>query len=374
MNVGFGHAVEIASLDGPGDACVKDCPLPVTALGPSSLIYAYSGRFVPWLRANAGRYDVVVVNGIWQYQCFGTWRALRKTGTPYVVFTHGMLDPWFKRTYPLKHVKKWMYWPWANYPALRDASAVVFTCDEERILARQSFWLYKVREAVVSYGTAAPTGDGAAQKHAFLTRYPDLEGKRLALFMGRIHVKKGCDVLIRAFAETLAADPDWHLVIAGPDQVGWKSELEALACRLDIAQRITWAGMTSGDLKWGAIRSAEFLVLPSHQENFGIVVAEALACGVPVLISDKVNIWREVLRFGAGLVGADDLPGTCRMLARWAAMPACERARMAGNARPCFEKEFEVRAAAQSLVDILTRAVEGQPVPFGRQECFVAKT
>ena len=74
--------------------------------------------------------------------------SLRKQGfhTPaYFVFTHGMLDPWFKRTYPLKHLKKWLYWPWAEYRVLRDAQAVLFTCEEERILARQSFWLYKCK-------------------------------------------------------------------------------------------------------------------------------------------------------------------------------------------------------------------------------------
>jgi glycosyltransferase involved in cell wall biosynthesis len=355
-----GHTVEIASLDAPEDADVKAFPLPVYALGPGRLRFAYSTRFVPWLRENADGYDVVVVNGIWQYQCFGSWLALHRSTTPYVVFAHGMLDPWFKRAYPLKHIKKWMYWPWANYRSLRDARLVVFTCDEERVLARQSFWLYRVREAVVSFGTAGPSGNGTLQRDAFLSRYPELRNRRLALFMGRIHEKKGCDLLIRAYAQSLAVDPDWQLVIAGPDEVGLQSELESLARKLGIDHRITWTGMISGDLKWGAIRSSEVFVLPSHQENFGIAVAEALACGVPVLISDKVNIWREVREDGAGLVATDDLSGTCRMLAQWARMSAGDRAALAANARPCFLRRFEIEAAAKSLIQTLTLAVEGR--------------
>ncbi|MEB0151131.1 glycosyltransferase, partial [Pseudomonas sp. CCC2.2] len=84
----------------------------------------------------------------------GTWRALAKKKIPYFIFTHGMLDPWFKKNYPLKHLKKWLYWTWGEYRVLRDAKAVLFTCEEEKILARQSFWLYKANEVVTAFGTA----------------------------------------------------------------------------------------------------------------------------------------------------------------------------------------------------------------------------
>ena len=89
-------------------------------------------RLLSWLRENATRYDAVIVNGIWQYHSYATWLALHRSETPYFVFTHGMLDPWFKRRHPLKHLKKWLYWPWADYRVLRDAQAVIFTCEEER--------------------------------------------------------------------------------------------------------------------------------------------------------------------------------------------------------------------------------------------------
>ncbi len=355
-------------MDGPDEECVRTFPLPVHALGPVRYRYSYSPRLVPWLRENAHAFDIVIVNGIWQYQLFGTWRALHRTTTPYVVFTHGMLDPWFKQAYPLKHIKKWLYWPWANYPALRDARLVIFTCDEERALARQSFALYRVREAVVNYGTAGVVGDAELQREAFLDRYPELRNRRVALFLGRIHEKKGCDLLIKAFAQTLAADPQWRLVIAGPGDGGWQSELGSLARKLGIDHLITWTGMVTGDLKWGALRSSEVFVLPSHQENFGIVVAEALACGVPVLLSDKVNIWREVQHDEAGIVAADDLPGTCRLLARWAGLSALQRDAVAANARPCFLRRFEIHAAARSLIERLTSAMEVPALPRGQRE------
>jgi glycosyltransferase involved in cell wall biosynthesis len=348
-----GHRVEIASLDPPGTTCLEQCELPVYPLGPTSLQYGFSTRFVPWLRAHRTCYDAVIVNGIWQFHSFGTWCALRKTTTPYVVFPHGMLDPWFKKQYPLKHVKKWLYWPWADHRVLRDAQAVAFTSEEERVSARSSFWLYKCHEVVAALGIAMPTGEPHLEMKEFLGRHPELTGKRLALFMGRVHPKKGCDLLIEAFAQVLARDPNWHLVIAGPDQVGWQKTLSSRAAGLGIAERITWTGMINGTMKWGALRAAEIFVLPSHQENFGIAVVEALAVGVPTLISKKVNIWREIELDGAGEASEDTLLGTCELLESYLILSNEIRLNMREKARACFERRFEITEAATKLEGIL---------------------
>jgi glycosyltransferase involved in cell wall biosynthesis len=352
VNASHGHRIEVATLDDPDAAYVKSFPFPIYALGPGYFKYRFSPRLAPWLNAHIAEYDVVIINGLWQYHSFAAWRALRHKSTPYVIFTHGMLDPWFKRTYPLKHLKKLLYWPWGEYRVLRDANAALFTCEEERMLARQSFRLYHCKEIVVNYGTAGPRGRCV---DTFYRQFPDLARKRLAIFVSRLHVKKGCDLLIRAFAKVLATANDWHLLICGPDQVGLQAELQALASDLGISSRITWTGMVSGDLKWGALQASEIFVLPSHQENFGIVVAEALACALPVLISNKVNIWREVLEDGAGLVADDTFEGTCAMLEKWSDLSLGAREAVRVNTRPCFERRFEIQSAARNLITVLDK-------------------
>ena len=353
-----GHETEIVSLDAPDAPWVKECPVKVHAMGPGRTGYGYSARFAPWLAEHRTNYDAVIVSGLWQYSGFGVWRALRRTDTPYFVFPHGMLDPWFKRTYPLKHLKKWLYWPWADYRMLRDARAVLFTSEEERRAARESFWLYRCNEIVVAYGVAAPPDDGGVAQRAVLDRFPELRGKRVFLFLSRIHEKKGCDLLIRAFAKVAASNEDIRLVFAGPDQTGWARELKTLADGLGISGKLLWTGMLSGDLKWGMLRLAETFILPSHQENFGIAVAEALACGTPALISNKVNIWREVLADDAGLVDEDDEPGTLRLLGNWLALTAERRLAMRLNARTSFRAHFEVTRAAESLIKAIEFAPE----------------
>ena len=351
--VSQGHQVEVASLDSPAARYLERCPLPVYPLGPASFGYAFSPRLIPWLRENRRRYDALVVNGIWQFHSFAVWRTLRNSSTPYVLFTHGMLDPWFKKRYPLKHLKKWMYWPWAEYRVLRDAQAVLFTCEEERLLARQSFWPYRCNEVVVNFGTARPTGDPHRETQVFLSKYPELRDKKLVLFMGRIHPKKGCELLIEAFAKVLAEHSEWHMVLAGPDQVGWQRNLNVRAEQLGLASQITWTGMIDGAMKWGALRAAEVLMLPSHQENFGIVVAEALAAGTPTLISNKVNIWREIQDDGAGLVSEDTFRGACYLLTTYLKMPESAKKAMRHAARGCFERRFEIKKAAESLHAVL---------------------
>lgn len=350
----LGIQAHVVSCDAPDSPWLTQPGLlQITALGPGKGRFGYASALLPWLRQNAHRYDAIIVNGIWQYHCFAAHQALKGTGIPYFVFTHGMLDPWFKRTYPLKHLKKWLYWPWGQYPALRDANAVIFTCEEERLLARESFWLYKVREAVTSYGTASPTADAHCSTQLFVGTFPEVINKRVILFLGRIHEKKGCDLLIEAFARVASHDGRLHLVMAGPDQTGWAAELKARAELLGVAGRITWAGMLEGDLKWGAFHACEVFALPSHQENFGIAVAEALAVGKAVLISNKVNIWREIESAQVGFVGTDDLAGTEQVLRRWLDLSAQEREAMSLRAKACFMEKFHIRRAAERLVEII---------------------
>lgn len=349
----MGHEIEIACLDAPDAPWLSEVGFPVHAFGPARGAYGYSPRLRPWLQNHAGEYDGVVVNGIWQYHALAARQAMQAIGRPYVLFTHGMLDPWFKRTFPLKHLKKVGYWLVAELWNLRHAAAVLFTTEEERVLARQSFAFYRAKERVVSYGTAGPPGDLDPCRTAFLERFPELADKRFLLFLSRIHPKKGCDLLLRAFADVYRGDSEMRLVIAGPDQTGWRAELETLAQSLGIAARVLWPGMLSGDLKWGAYAACGAFVLTSHQENFGIVVAEALACGKPVLISNKVNIWREVDAAGAGLVADDTLEGTCELLQRWQEMSDGEKVKMATMSRSCFLKHFEIAASADAQIKVL---------------------
>ena len=170
------------------------------------------------------------------------------------------------------------------------------------------------------------------------------------------------DLLIEAFAAVAGTDPTLHLVIAGPDQVGWQPKLQQRASALGLGDRLTWTGMLNGDLKWGAFRVAELFCLPSHQENFGIVVAEALACGLPVAIAEPVNISAEVATARAGLVHVDNTAGTTAALRQWLALPTAEHVQMGRRGAQLFADSFDFASVACALMPVLESAIGGKPM------------
>jgi glycosyltransferase involved in cell wall biosynthesis len=357
----MGHQTEVVSLDQAGVTAAEGAGYRLHPLGYPGARYGYTPHLARWVKQNASRFDVAVIHGLWRHVSVGGWLALRRAGLPYVVYTHGMMDPWFKRHYPLKHWLKQIFWTLWQGKVLRDAEAVLFTCEEERALAKDVFWGHRYTERVVAYGASDTAPPGARFEMEFRRLVPALGSRRFLLFMSRIHPKKGCDLLVEAFA-TIAADfPDIDLVIAGPDQVGLRGKLELAARAGGIADRIHWPGMISGSAKAGALQLCEAMILPSHSENFGIVVAEALAYARPVLISNRVNIWREVANAGAGLVADDTKAGTISLMRAFLSMPESDRKRMGSAGRDLYLSKFTPLAAAQDLERVLlTLRAEGK--------------
>ena len=167
-------AVEVVCVDEPGEAYVRGQSFPVHALGPARGHYRYTPRLGEWLKENLGRFDGVVIHGLWQYHSYGSYRLVRHR-TPYAVFPHGMLDPYFKRAFPLKHFKKQVYWLAREYRVLRDAKAVCFTTPIERDCAAGTMWPQRWNPVVVSFGTSQPEGDPAKQRGDVFEPVPALQ-------------------------------------------------------------------------------------------------------------------------------------------------------------------------------------------------------
>ena len=136
----------------------------------------------------------------------------------------------------------------------------------------------------------------------FRARYPEIGDKPIILFFGRVNFKKGLDILAKAFGAVARRRPDVHLVIAGPDNEGWGARVRTWLSEEGVLNRTTFTGMLLGPDKLAVLRDASLFVLPSYSENFGLAVIEAMAAGLPVIISDQVNIWREVETGRAGRV------------------------------------------------------------------------
>lgn len=344
----LGVEVEIACLDSPQAIAeeVETLPWKIHPLGPTCLgNYGYSSKMRKWLDVNAHHYDSVIIHGNWQYHGLATSAACRAQKIPYFIYPHGMLDPWFNETYPLKKLKKKLYWNWGEHSVLRHAESVLFTCSEECLRARRCFAPYQVQEHVIGYGTNAPEQSITSLSETRRHVSPYL------LFLSRIQEKKGLDLLVEAYSTLRARNqgmPD--LLIAGPEQ----QPEYAQRLKTNFPQAgIHWIGSVQGTEKWQLLAGAEVLILPSHQENFGIVVAEALAVGTPTLISNKVNIFREIIQASAGFVANDDLEGTCQLIEKWLSLSPSNRDTMAQAALHLFKSQFEIRKATEELVQFI---------------------
>ncbi len=149
--------------------------------------------------------------------------------------------------------------------------------------------------------------------------------------------------------------------MAGPDPGHWRERLEAIAAELGCADRIHWPGMLLGDAKWGAFAACEAFVLPSHQENFGVAVVEALASGRPVLLTDPVNISQDLAADGCALVEPDTQEGVRRLLTRWLALSPEQRAEMAERARESFVRRYDMRRNAEAILRVFEDPGTAQP-------------
>lgn len=353
-----GHRSSFVTIDSRTDAFLADVPHTVYASGPGLGNFGFTRNYGAMIEQVAPDYDVAVVHGLWNHASMGGYNALRKTGLPWVIYPHGMMDPYFRRAKPIKHWLKQAFWSTVQGRVLSHAEKVLFTCQEEAILARGVFRGHEhYKERVVAYcseHSPPATDEGRA---AFAAMVPALGSRDYLLYLSRIHPKKACDQLIEAFARIAPQHPGLDLVMAGPDQTHWIPELKAIARRLGVEDRIHWPGMVRGAAKAAAYAGARAFVLPSHQENFGIVVAEALSARKPVLISNQVNIWREIEAGAGGIVRPDTVPGTIDLLESFLALDEAAYAAMCEAAHACYERHFSVRGAADDLEDALHDAI-----------------
>lgn len=346
-----GHSSVFVSTDPADSSWLQDFPYPI--------ILATKSRKGVERAVNeaCATCDVAVVQGLWNTAVIGGYAALRKNAVPWVLYPHGMLDPYFKKIKPIKNLIKHVYWVLWQGRMLSSASRVLFTCQEEQILAKNAFLGHNNYNGLaVSYCAADQSIE--APEEVKLACFQDRDMTRpYLLFLSRIHPKKAIDNLLNAFSDLEGRFPDMDLVLAGPDQNEYGAELKNMVRDLGLNDRVIWTGPVSGNVKKALFARAQAFVLPSHQENFGQVVAEALSAGTPVLISDKVNIYKEIEDSGAGLVCKDTANGTREILEAFMSMPKEDYTTMKQAARPTYDRFFSLDSAYSALQEQLKLAV-----------------
>jgi glycosyltransferase involved in cell wall biosynthesis len=233
----------------------------------------------------------VHIHGIWEHSAAAAASHARSAKKPYIVSAHGMLERWALAN---KRAKKIIYAALIERANLQSAHCLHALTQAEAQDYRNFGLLNPI--AVIPNGVAIPA---QFSPDIFLERFPELREKRLILFLGRLHVKKGLDILAQAWARVAQKSPDAHLVLAGPDAENTQASLEKQLAALGVAQRVTFTGMLSHDLKWSALAASEGFVLPSYSEGLSVSVLEAMGAGLPVIVTQQCNL-PEVEEHGCG--------------------------------------------------------------------------
>jgi glycosyltransferase involved in cell wall biosynthesis len=265
--------------------------------------------------------DAFHIHGLWQeHFAMVTAHAVDRR-IPFVVSSHGMLDAWALHN---KGVKKQVYSFMTARPRLARAACLRALTTTER----DDFRRFGLRNPVATIPTGVDIPDVTAEE--FLQRFPVLRGKRIVLYMGRIHHKKGPDLLCRAWAEIHRDFPDAHLVIAGPDSANTVHAIQTIVSERDLGASVLIPGLLDGRLPWSALRAAEIFVLPSHSEGLSRAVLEALGSSVPVLITHGCN-FPEVRDHDCGLIVDTDERAVAGALAEMLRAPRSMLRRMGDN-------------------------------------------
>jgi glycosyltransferase involved in cell wall biosynthesis len=285
------------------------------------------------LRREVVSFDIIYILALWNYPVAATAYLCRKFGKPYVISPRGLLYP---NTFSSKVWKKLPYYVLIAKKDLKSAAAIHYTSEDEAEKCHRAFNLPSM-PIVIPNGIELSEHYGLRSKNGLKKHYPHIDGKKVIIFLGRISWKKGLDILIKAYGLLLQQRKDVHLLIVGTDDEGYGSKIKRLITNegleyLDLdynnknlakplyssksiqefkSVQVTFTGMLEGKQKLEVLSCSDVFVLPSYSENFGMAVIEAMACGVPVVISNNVGIYRDVEGYRAGIVAENDPKSLC---------------------------------------------------------------
>lgn len=290
---------------------LRELGVRVELVGPVRTSLQLHPLIEPTLQRLIAQSDIVHVHTIWEQPQHKAARIAYGQSVPYIIRPAGMLDP-----YSLTRRSSWkkrLYMAWRLRTNLNRAAAVHFTSELERDLVRPL--ALGSTELVVPNGIDLHEFEQLPLPGSFRDRFPEVGDRRIVLFLSRIHPKKGLDLLVPAFAR--GAPKDAVLVIVGPDDGGYRSVVESDIAAQGLSDRVVFTGMLRGSDRIAPMVDAELFVLPSYQENFGIAVVEALAAGTPVIISDQINIWKEIESEAVGAVVPTSVQPLSEALEQW---------------------------------------------------------
>lgn len=291
-------------------------------------------------------FDIIHNHGLWMFPNIYARQAASENELPLVISPRGMLEAW---SLNYGRSKKWL--AWHLYEKKNLAGAALFHATSLRELESIRALGLNQPIAMIPNGVPLPDLAKTPDRDILIQKFPELKGKKWLLCLCRIHPKKGLDSLLQAWHQLATSFQDWHLIIAGPDIIGYQSQLTSLTTELNLHNCVTFTGMLSNEPKSSALGNADLFVLPTHSENFGIAVAESLAHGVPV-ITTKEAPWQELITHHCGWWIDDTSEALETALIEGLEMSSEKRRDMGLSGRKLVEDRYSWNFIAQQMSEV----------------------
>ncbi len=343
----------LSEVDGPADRKLEEAGVrlryfPVSAWPSLGERYAYSPALRQALIERVPQVDLVHIHMLWRYPTWAAARTCRRFGVPYVLSPCGALDPY---SLGIRPRLKRLYAACVEGRTLRQAALLHFTSPLEQGHA----FTFGAAQPTAVVPRSLETPEEFPPRGEFRARHPEIGNRKILLFLGRLHPKKGLDRVAEAFLRSAQRCPDTHLVIAGPDY-GAAADTRRRLESAGLSGRVTFSGFLAGAEKWSAYQDASLFLLPSQDENFGVAVLEALRAGVPVLLSPQVGLAKATAEANAGLILPPDTQAWADTITALLENPERLRA-MGENGRHLSENEFSSAGVARRMRDHYRKVV-----------------
>ena len=342
-----GHRVGINQIASPG--------VPIYSFDtgfPARIWTAYSGELPRFLNDKAASFDLIHIHEVWHHPGYAAFRAARKHNLPCILTIHGELSEWGLRQ---KALKKRIYRLVLLDRILRNVNALhaITRAEKEQVVKLG----YETPVVVAPNGIQPAPFEALPDPAEFIQRFPVLKGKRIILFLGRLHAKKGLDILARSFSTIARRFEDIVLLVVGPNKFGTQEKMESILSSEDLLGRAVFTGLLTGEDKLAAMNCADLFVLPSHSDVLGIAVLEAMAARLPVVITEGCE-FPEVSEHGAGfVVEADEAPIAEAMTMLLS--DADLRKRMGQQGRKLVTERYTWQVAAAAMANLYKTLVAG---------------
>ncbi len=340
-----GMAVRLAAFCTPDEnpEAAKSAPIPTTVwpAGHSSWLKdaGLRERFADAVEASDG----VHVHGLWDASSMVGTRAARRLNKPCIVSAHGMLEPW---ALAQKAWKKRVYGALVERPALQSAACLhALTLAEAEDYRRFGC---TAPIAVIPNAVEAPKD---IDRGWIEERFPQIAGRRVVLFLGRLHVKKGIELLLQAWSNVRVEYPDALLMLAGPGEEDYVRTLQARATELGIGNNVLFAGMLDQAAKWSALSRAHVFVLPSYSEGLSVAALESLCVGTPAIVTEACHL-PEVADCAAGWQIETDAEELKTALRESLETSASDRLTLGRNARQLAARRFSWDVVSAKMAEL----------------------